>query len=60
MSWLAANWYSVLALFGTPAMFGIASWFIARRIAGQRERDDRARDARKLGDFQFPRLARRG
>ena len=55
MSWLAANWYSVLALFGAPALAGIAFWVIAHRIIGQRERHDRAREARKLGDLRLMR-----
>jgi cyanate permease len=59
MSWLAANWYGVLALFATPAIVGIAFWVIAHRILTQRERDHREREARKLDPFQFPRHARR-
>jgi hypothetical protein len=55
MTWLAANWYGVLALFGTPAIAGVALWVIAHRRLGQRERDDREREARKLGDFPFSR-----
>jgi hypothetical protein len=59
MSWLAANWYGVLALFGAPAIVGIGFWVIAHRIIGKRERDDRDREARKLRDFQFWQFARR-
>jgi hypothetical protein len=59
MSWLAANWYSVFALFGAPAIAGIAFWLIAHRIIGNRQRHDRQRDARKLGDFQLLLTSRR-
>ena len=59
MSSLAANWYGMVALFGTPAIFGIALWIVAHRIQDRRNRVDRERQARRLGDFQFPRLARR-
>jgi hypothetical protein len=55
MSWLAANWYSVFA----PAIAGIAFWLIAHRIIGNRQRHDRQRDARKLGDFQLLLTSRR-
>jgi len=61
MSWLAANWYGVFALFCTPAVLGIVLWVVAHRLIGNRERHDREREARKLGDFQLspPRPARR-
>ena len=59
MSSLTANWYGVIAMFGTPAIVGIVLWIVAHRLQGQRDRVDRERQARRLGDFQFPRLARR-
>jgi cyanate permease len=59
MSWLVSNWYGVLALFATPAVLGVAFWVIAHRMIGERERHDRARDARKLGAFQLTRRTRR-
>ncbi len=61
MSWLAANWYGVFALFLTPAVLGIGFWVVAHRVIGHRERHDREREARKLGSFELsrPRPARR-
>ena len=59
MSWLAANWYGVLALFSTPALAGIGLWVFAHRRMNERDRVDRERQARRLGDLKFPRLARR-
>jgi hypothetical protein len=59
MSWLVGNWYGVIAFFGAPAIAGIAFWVIAHRIIGQRERDHREREARKLDEFQFSRPLRR-
>ena len=55
MSWLSGNWYGVCAIFGAPAIAGIAFWVIAHRIIGKRERDDREREARKLGGAQLSR-----
>jgi hypothetical protein len=59
VSWLAANWYSVLAIFSFPAIAGIGFWIIAHRVISQREREDRDREARKLRDFQLWQFARR-
>ena len=61
MSWLAANWYGVFAVFCAPAIVGIGFWAIAHRVIGHRERHDREREARKLEAFQLsrPRAARR-
>lgn len=60
MSWLVSNWYGVLALFATPAIVGIGCWVVAHTIIGQRERHDRAREARKHADLPLARPARRG
>jgi hypothetical protein len=59
MSWLVANWYGVFAVFAAPAMVGILCWIVAHTVIGARERQDRAREARKLGDFRLSRPARR-
>jgi hypothetical protein len=59
MSWLAANWYGVLALFGAPAFVGIGFWVIAHRIIAGRDRTARDREARKLRDVQVWQVARR-
>jgi hypothetical protein len=59
MSWLVANWYGVFALFAAPALIGILCWVIAHNVIGARERHDRQREARKLGDVPLVRPARR-
>jgi hypothetical protein len=59
MSWLVANWYGVCALFAAPALVGILCWIVAHNVIGARERQDRAREARKRGDFPLSRPARR-
>lgn len=51
MSWFAANWFGVFAVFAVPAALGILCWLVAHAIIGAAERHDREREARKYADL---------
>jgi hypothetical protein len=59
MSWLAANWFGVCAVFAAPAAVGIFCWVVAHYVMGEGERHYREREARKRSHFQLSRTSRR-
>ncbi len=59
MSWLVANWFGVLAMFGAPAIVGVFGWLAVLTARRTAERHARERAARRHIPVSLSRTAHR-